>query len=126
GVTVSLCEQVDGDRVLHGVSGDGVASAGYDDYAAAMRAAEQAIAAAGGPVHQVANLNGRFFDFVPAIQLEAGMTLMAADGSTDTITSLRRLPGEGRRVHDIDVFPTHNYVAAGIVTHNSIYRFRGA
>ncbi|HEX6633359.1 MAG TPA: 3'-5' exonuclease, partial [Usitatibacter sp.] len=27
---------------------------------------------------------------------------------------------------DIDVFPTHNYIAGGLVTHNSIYRFRGA
>ncbi len=29
-------------------------------------------------------------------------------------------------VYDIDVAQTHNFVANGIVTHNSIYKFRGA
>ena len=28
-------------------------------------------------------------------------------------------------VYDIDVDRTHNFVANGIVTHNSIYKFRG-
>ena len=29
-------------------------------------------------------------------------------------------------VYDLDIEPTHNFVANGIVTHNSIYKFRGA
>jgi DNA helicase-2/ATP-dependent DNA helicase PcrA len=29
-------------------------------------------------------------------------------------------------VYDIDVEQTHNFVAGGVVTHNSVYRFRGA
>src|SRR4029077_633548 len=29
-------------------------------------------------------------------------------------------------VFDLQVAPTHNYVANGIVVHNSVYRFRGA
>ena len=36
------------------------------------------------------------------------------------------LPGRRGEVFDLDVEPTHNFIANGIVTHNSIYRFRGA
>src|SRR5258708_15981236 len=32
----------------------------------------------------------------------------------------------GLPVHDLDVEPTHNFVGGGIVTHNSIYGWRGA
>ena len=32
----------------------------------------------------------------------------------------------GAPVHDLDVERTHNFVAEGLVTHNSIYKFRGA
>src|SRR5207245_8443197 len=48
------------------------------------------------------------------------------DGSPDRVVGVRRFNGFGAKVFDIDVFPTHNFVAGGLVTHNSIYRFRGA
>jgi DNA helicase-2/ATP-dependent DNA helicase PcrA len=54
------------------------------------------------------------------------MSVICGDGGLDIVESVRRIPGERRKVYDIDVYPTHNYVAAGLVTHNSIYRFRGA
>jgi DNA helicase-2/ATP-dependent DNA helicase PcrA len=54
------------------------------------------------------------------------MLMLGGNGLTDLVTSVRRFPGESRKVYDIDVYPTHNYIAAGLVTHNSIYRFRGA
>src|SRR5258705_11895218 len=54
------------------------------------------------------------------------MAMFSGDGALDVVESVRRIPGERRKVFDIDVFPTHNYIAAGLVTHNSIYRFRGA
>jgi DNA helicase-2/ATP-dependent DNA helicase PcrA len=126
-VVVSLCDNSEGGRVIHSVMAASRSSAqGFDDYAAAMREAERIIAVAGGRIHQVARLSNRFFDFVPAIQMQAGMAMMGEDGLPEIVTSVRRLSGERRRVYDIDVFPTHNYVAAGLVTHNSIYRFRGA
>jgi superfamily I DNA/RNA helicase len=124
-VVVSLCADDEAGRVIHSVMAAS-RSSDFDDYGAAMREAERAIAVAGGSIHQVARLGGRFFDFVPAIQVEAGMTMLAEDGGPDVVVSVRRLTGERRRVHDIDVFPTHNYIAGGLVTHNSIYRFRGA
>ena len=35
-------------------------------------------------------------------------------------------PSARRSVYDLDIERTHNFVAEGIVTHNSIYKFRGA
>ncbi len=126
-VVVSLCADNEAGRVIHSVMAASRSSArGFDDYAAAMREAERAITGAGGRIRQVARLSNRFFDFVPAIQMQVGMVMMGDDGLPDVVTSVRRLSTERRRVYDIDVFPTHNYIAGGLVTHNSIYRFRGA
>ncbi len=61
-----------------------------------------------------------------AQDVEPGMQLLTHEGRRDVVESVRRLPAENRKVFDIDVVPTHNFIAAGLVTHNSIYRFRGA
>jgi superfamily I DNA/RNA helicase len=62
----------------------------------------------------------------PAAALRPGMLMLQADGMTDFVKSVETFPAAGMKVFDIDVSPTHNFVAAGLVTHNSIYRFRGA
>ena len=126
-ILVSLCAANEAGRVVHSVmEGSRAATRAFHDYAAAMHEAERAIGAAGGRIRQVARLGSGFFDFVPAVRMKPGMVMMNEDGLLEAVASVRRLSGEGRLVHDIDVFPTHNYVAAGLVTHNSIYRFRGA
>lgn len=66
------------------------------------------------------------FQECEAGRVEVGMAMLDIDSRRDPVTSVRQIAGEGRKVYDIDVLPTHNYVAAGLVTHNSIYRFRGA
>jgi superfamily I DNA/RNA helicase len=66
------------------------------------------------------------FQECEAGQVEVGMAMLDVDGHRDPITSVRHIAGERRKVYDIDVLPTHNFVAGGLVTHNSIYRFRGA
>ena len=58
--------------------------------------------------------------------LRVGTLMLCGNGLTDMVKAVRRIPGESRKVYDLDVYPTHNYVAGGLVTHNSIYRFRGA
>jgi superfamily I DNA/RNA helicase len=126
-VVVSLCSDNEAGRVIHSVmSGSRDQSHPFASYGDAMKLADELISRAGGSVRQVAAWSGRFFDFVPAIQVEPGMSVMAHDGSIDRVTSVRRLSAPRKRVYDIDVFPTHNYIAGGLVTHNSIYRFRGA
>ena len=46
-------------------------------------------------------------------------------GAFDVVTSVERVDLDVP-VYDLDVERTHNFVAEGIVTHNSIYKFRGA
>ena len=96
------------------------------DYGEVMQLAEKACAVLDGRIVQRANLHGRSLPFIRAGSVKAGMTMIAGDGELDVVESVRRIPGKGQKVYDLDVYPTHNYVAAGLVTHNSIYRFRGA
>ncbi len=56
----------------------------------------------------------------------SGMVMLQVNGLRDVVRSVRRFAGNGVKVYDLDVAPSHNYIAGGLVTHNSIYRFRGA
>jgi superfamily I DNA/RNA helicase len=62
---------------------------------------------------------------IPAQDLEPGMALLDATGDSDPIESIERVV-LGATVHDLDVTPAHNFVANGLITHNSIYSFRSA
>src|SRR5581483_12172304 len=60
-----------------------------------------------------------------ADEVGAGMTMLDERGEADTVVSVERIALDAA-VYDIDVDQVHNFVANGIVTHNSIYKFRGA
>src|SRR4051812_294734 len=57
--------------------------------------------------------------------IDVGMSMLTDAGVHENVTSVERLEDDAR-VYDLDVEGTHNFVANGIVTHNSIYKFRGA
>jgi len=63
--------------------------------------------------------------FLPAESVRPGMVVFCEDGTYDVVDHVRRVPLD-RPVHDLNVEHTHNFVAGGVVTHNSIYGFRGA
>src|SRR4029450_1819848 len=63
--------------------------------------------------------------FMPAASVRPGMVMFAEDGGFDLVEAVTRVPLD-RPVHDLNVEDTHNFVAGGLVTHNSIYGFRGA
>ncbi|HEY6693027.1 MAG TPA: UvrD-helicase domain-containing protein [Solirubrobacteraceae bacterium] len=63
--------------------------------------------------------------FMPAGSVLPGMHVFLADGGYDLVESVERVELD-RPVHDLNVESTHNFVADGVVTHNSIYSFRGA
>jgi DNA helicase II / ATP-dependent DNA helicase PcrA len=96
------------------------------DYGEVLALAERASQVLDGRIVLRANLHGTSLPYVRAGSVRPGMAMIDAHGEVDIVESVRRIPAEGRTVYDIDVFPTHNYIAAGLVTHNSIYRFRGA
>src|SRR4051812_14120900 len=89
---------------------------------------EHALAFAGeeaGPRMELCHERQLFREMLAA-SMARGMMMVQADGAPDEVVRVARFHGEGRTVYDIDVFPEHNFIAAGLVTHNSIYRFRGA
>ena len=62
---------------------------------------------------------------IPASSVRPGMAMFTGDGGYDLVESVEEVALEGY-VYDINVDDTHNFVANGLVTHNSVYSFRGA
>ena len=63
--------------------------------------------------------------FMPASSIRAGMVMVDEQGEFDVVTGVEWVKID-EPVYDLDVDRTHNFVANGVVTHNSIYKFRGA
>jgi superfamily I DNA/RNA helicase len=63
--------------------------------------------------------------FTQASAVRPGMAMFDAKGGYDTVETVETVELD-RPVYDLDVEDTHNFIANGIVTHNSIYGFRGA
>jgi DNA helicase II / ATP-dependent DNA helicase PcrA len=70
-------------------------------------------------------LAGNSLPFTQASAVRPGMVMFDADGAYDLVVSVENVAVDCD-VYDLDVEHTHNFVAGGIVTHNSIYGFRGA
>lgn len=70
-------------------------------------------------------LNTRSLPFIKAGSLREGMVMAGDDGRLDVVTQIRRSEAEWL-VYDLDIERTHNFVANGLVTHNSIYGWRGS
>jgi DNA helicase-2/ATP-dependent DNA helicase PcrA len=63
--------------------------------------------------------------FMPASAVRPGMVMVDGEGNFDVVEAVEKVVLD-RSVHDLDVAGTHNFIANGLVTHNSIYAFRGA
>jgi DNA helicase II / ATP-dependent DNA helicase PcrA len=63
--------------------------------------------------------------FIPAASVMPGMAMFDERGDYDVVESVRRVPLR-EPVYDLDVEHTHNFVANGLLTHNSVYSWRGA
>ncbi|HEX5974978.1 MAG TPA: 3'-5' exonuclease, partial [Rubrobacteraceae bacterium] len=70
-------------------------------------------------------VEGKTLPFIPASAVRPGMAMFTAEGGYDVVESVERVVLD-RPVYDIDVEGTHNFVADGLVTHNSVYSWRGA
>jgi len=95
------------------------------DFGELMQIAERARKALGGAFVLNGRIAGRSLPFVKASAVRAGMALFSADGGYDIVSEV--VPKSGTaRVYDLNIENTHNFVAGGLVTHNSIYSWRGA
>jgi DNA helicase-2/ATP-dependent DNA helicase PcrA len=71
---------------------------------------------------------GKAFQFMPASHVRPGMVVpVAADGEVREarVKKVEVLPYRGF-VYDLSVADLRNYIAGGLLVHNSVYRWRGA
>ncbi|HET6548058.1 MAG TPA: 3'-5' exonuclease, partial [Solirubrobacter sp.] len=97
----------------------------FADYGRAVATVERIRETIPVSVRPVARLGRHSLPFLPAASVRPGMVMFDERGELDIVESVTRVPLD-RPVYDLDVEDTHNFVAAGLVTHNSIYGFRGA
>jgi len=104
----------------------------FKDYGEAMAVVERIAAAVPVHVRRVARLGraselgeGSSLPFAQARSVRPGMVMFGGDGHYDVVTGVEHVT-EDVSVHDLNIEATHNFVADGIVTHNSVYGFRGA
>jgi DNA helicase-2/ATP-dependent DNA helicase PcrA len=102
----------------------------YKEFARTALMAEQIAKAAGiaDVARWAALTRGDKFAFTPAAHLHPTMIVPVwEDGAIveDEIIAVEPVDYDGF-VYDLDVRDLHNYIANGIVTHNSIYGWRGA
>jgi superfamily I DNA/RNA helicase len=106
----------------------------FKDFGAMARTTE-AIATALGEevhVHLTARLGApeadsahRSLPFLPAGSVQPGMAMFDQHGGYDIVETVERVQLD-EDVYDIDIASTHNFIANGLVTHNSVYGWRGA
>jgi DNA helicase II / ATP-dependent DNA helicase PcrA len=94
-------------------------------FAVTLRLAKQLSKLADAPITCKANLAGKSLPFIEAKHVRPGMMMVDRDGQWQVVVSVEPAKG-ARKVYDLDIAHTHNYIANGVVTHNSIYAFRGA
>ena len=70
--------------------------------------------------------DGNSLPFTPASNILPGMVMFTEDGGYDVVKTVEKVQGKDVRVYDLNVDRTHNFIANGIVTHNSVYAWRGA
>jgi DNA helicase-2/ATP-dependent DNA helicase PcrA len=63
--------------------------------------------------------------FTTAASIRSGMVMVVDSGQFDVVERIEYETYDAE-VFDINVERTHNFIAGGVVTHNSIYRWRGA
>jgi DNA helicase II / ATP-dependent DNA helicase PcrA len=68
---------------------------------------------------------GNSLPFMPASAVRPGMVMVNEKGEFELVQRVEQVALD-KPVYDLDVERTHNYIADGLVTHNSIYAFRGA
>jgi DNA helicase-2/ATP-dependent DNA helicase PcrA len=105
----------------------------FKEYGAVMQIVERIRSVLDVSVQRVARLGansgevveGKSLPFVPASAVRPGMAMFTAEGGYDVVESVERVVLD-RPVYDINVEGTHNFVVDGLVTHNSVYSWRGA
>jgi DNA helicase-2/ATP-dependent DNA helicase PcrA len=70
-------------------------------------------------------IENKSLPFLPAGSVRPGMAMFDAEGGYDVVERVEAVPLDAP-VYDLNIERTHNFIANGLVTHNSIYSWRGA
>src|SRR5205085_6045014 len=76
-------------------------------------------------IQDAPSAKGNSLPFMRASAVRPGMVVVTGSGEFDIVEHVEAVELE-QPVYDLDVERTHNFVANDVVTHNSIYAFRGA
>ncbi len=134
-LSVVLCDDRRGSQPLHRISlvSDRLR---YESSHSDMTAVARAVERIGGAFDVSAQYSARLaanddgltansLPFMPASSVRPGMVMVDEQGEFDLVADVEWVKID-EPVYDLDIDRTHNFVANGIVTHNSIYKFRGA
>ena len=103
----------------------------HKGYRQALPFARSTGADVGLDIRRRAVVAGKIYPFVPLAHLRVGMKVLVEHGDDSPMLAEARVDSievndyDGP-VYDLEVEPTHTYVADGVLVHNSIYAFRGA
>ncbi|MGH9211015.1 MAG: UvrD-helicase domain-containing protein [Acidimicrobiales bacterium] len=98
-------------------------------YPEALGFAHEMAAVAGLDIQRRAVVGGKIFAFVPLAHLRVGMHVLVPGEDGELVgqrVDARDVEDYDGPVYDLEVEPTHTYLADGVLVHNSIYAFRGA
>lgn len=100
----------------------------FDRYADALVRARDLAAGSGRPLRRLIEVDGACYALIPLRDAVVGRCLLVERGSRfvpAAVEAVRTRHHDGP-VFDLEVTPTHTYIADGVLVHNSIYGFRGA
>jgi DNA helicase II / ATP-dependent DNA helicase PcrA len=104
----------------------------FKDYGQAMEIVDRIASVLPVHIRQVGRLGrsarsgaSNSLPFMQAQAVRPGMVMFGEDGEYDVVEAVEWVP-LSTPVYDLNVDATHNFIAGGVVTHNSIYQFRGA
>ncbi len=95
------------------------------DFGELMRIASRVRDALDGRFVLQGHMLERSLPFINASAVRPGMVVATESGEFDVVEHIANEELDAK-VYDLNVGRTHNFVANGVVTHNSIYRWRGA
>ncbi|MFP3901825.1 MAG: UvrD-helicase domain-containing protein [Acidimicrobiia bacterium] len=100
----------------------------FKAYPEALAFARRMAAAGGLDIRRRAVIGGRIYAFMPLAHLREGMKVLVEgdDGLVEQRVDAIDVEDHDGPVHDLEVAPTHTYIADRVLVHNSIYAFRGA
>jgi DNA helicase-2/ATP-dependent DNA helicase PcrA len=97
----------------------------YSDFGKLMKIARQIRESLDAHYVLQGHILGRSLPFINAAAIRPGMVMATESSAFDIVERIEHQDVDAT-VYDLNIERTHNFVANGVVTHNSIYRWRGA